>query len=187
MKKIPIICLLFISAKFLSAQQTAFLRLPTNDSTLFESTLAGSFETYFSYSPESWKSITILIDELKKDTAYDFSKLKNLETVYIVFTLDPKSTDAQKKKYIRELNETSKHLASFSKCPKLKNIVFGIGEQIFLSQKEIKERKKKQGQDDALLNSMMQNQNLENGWKKFGKNIPEILPRVKFYAFNYNW
>jgi hypothetical protein len=163
----------------LHAQQKNFLPVDKHlKAPVFPSTLAEIFE-----SPEIHSSITIFADELMNVASYDFSKLEALELVQIKFTLCPDSSDAKRKIFIDSINTCMKNLAAFKKCPKLKKMVFCIGEQVYLThaQTDVEnayEDKKRQELFDK---------NVEGAWKAFGQDVAKQLPNIKLYAFTWGW
>jgi hypothetical protein len=187
MKK-TLIFLLLIICKQYSAQQTAFLRFSLDDTTIGYTETLMSFKYYFANKPENLTSMGILIEELNAVSLYDFSKLTNLQTLTIQFAFNTEGSDSEKKKYISELNQTIKQLSAFTKCPKLKNIVFSVGNEIFLTRKKSKKIKRQlaTAQNYVLENKLI-DENLKEGWTQFGTNVQTMFPKWKIFACNVNW
>lgn len=162
----------------LHAQQKKFLSAENLLVGTFPYTLAELFE-----SPEAHTNITLYMEDLVDVGLYDFSKLTNLELLQLKFTLSPDSSDAVRKIFIDSVNTCMKNLSAFKKCPKLKKIVFCIGEQVYLThaQTDVEnayDDKKRQELFDA---------NLAGAWKAFGKDVNRLLPGVKLYAYTWGW
>lgn len=177
MRIFPALLFLFLCTN-LGAQQKGFLSAKNMQVAVFSYTLAELFE-----SPDVHTNTTLYADDLAHAGLYDFSKLENLETVQIKFTLAPDSSDAARKKFRDSINVCMKNLAAFKKCPKLKKIVFCIGEQVYLThaQTDVEnayEDKKRQELFDA---------NVKGAWDAFGKDVNKLLPGVKLYAYTWGW
>lgn len=180
MKFLPAIFLLLLVSN-LNGQQKKFLPIKNNSNLVapvFPLTLAEIFE-----SPLGVTSITIFADELKNVSLYDFSKLEDLELVQVKFTIAPDSSDAARKVFIDSINVLMKNMSAFSKCPKLKKVVFCIGEQIYLKHAQT-------DADDAYKGNVRQklfDANVANAWIAFGKDVSVQLPGVKLYGLSWGW
>jgi hypothetical protein len=121
------------------------------------------------------------IDDLEKLTEETVSATvkKESQWVHVQFSFDPASTDEQKKEYIRQLKIKLKKLELLKSICQIKIVSFDIGEQIFLTQKEVKsggENWKK-----------MAKANLDNAWKELSPVLKGMFPQAKFYADNWGW
>ncbi len=172
---------LFCCSLSINAQQKEFLPVNSNsklEAPVFSSTLAEIFEI-----PSITKSITIDVAELKNVGLYDFTQLESLELVQVKFTLAPDSSDAARKVFIDSVNVLLKSMNAFAKCPKLKKVVFCIGEQIYLKHTQTDEA-------DAYENSKRKKlfeANVKGAWNAFGNDVAKLLPGVKLYAFIWGW
>lgn len=179
MRIIPALLFLFLFTG-LQAQQKGFLDVDRYN--LRAPAFGASFAEIFE-SPESYDAITIYAEELVNANAYDFSKLKRVELIMIRFTLCPDSSDAVRKLFIDSINTCMKNIAAFRQCPKLKKIVFAIGEQVYLTHaqtdvEDAYEDKKRQELFDA---------NVSGAWEAFGKDVNALLPKVKLFAYTWGW
>jgi hypothetical protein len=170
---------LFCFSLTIHAQQGKFLEVSANNNfrvPIFPS----SFEEIFKDSAAT--SISIYAEELANAQYYDFSKLTSLELVEVRFTMRPDTTNAAKKIFIDSINSLMKNMKYFAKCPKLKNVVFCIGEQVYLTKEEC---------DNEDYNERTRrwqfDQNVKNAWAAFGKDVHVVLPGVKLYAYSWGW
>lgn len=109
------------------------------------------------------KAITLNAEELAHDSAYDFSVMESLETVVIQYTINPDSSDEMKQAFIARTNSYFSHLHVFAKCPKLKTVIFKIGEQIYLTEKE-KQKIMQEESDYEQQYEKMAKLNTEKAW-----------------------
>jgi hypothetical protein len=184
MKLIFSISLFFLSIS-LFAQQKEFLHVPQKDKSFRAPVFASSFAEIFK-QPETWKSITIFVEDLATAPAYDFSKLTNLELVQVQFSFSPDSSDAAKKKYTDKVNLLMKNMVSFAKCPKLKHVIFAIGEQIYLTKAQCEPV----GNEEKHYSKLYKRTSAANkvqAWEAFGKDVNVLLPGVKLYAYTRSW
>jgi hypothetical protein len=176
----------FLTAFFLfcfsltaNAQQDKFLKVP-KDNDFRVPFFCSSFEEIFKDSTTT--SISIYAEELANAPKFDFSKLAELELVEVKFTISPSSSNAIKKAFIDSVNLLMKNMKYFAKCPKLKNVVFCIGEQIYLTNEE------SANEDYSQRARRWQfDQNVKNAWIAFGKDVHAMLPGVKLYAYSWGW
>lgn len=131
-------------------------------------------------------AITLDAAELAQDSTYDFSKLESLETVVIQYTINPDSSDEMKQAFIARTNGYFSHLHAFAKCPKLKTVIFKIGEQIYLTEKE-KQKILQEENDYEKQYKKMAKLNTEKAWAAFGSSAQEQLPGVELYAVTWGW
>ncbi|MGL4597862.1 MAG: hypothetical protein ACRCYO_10045 [Bacteroidia bacterium] len=179
-KVIFFLCILF--SGFLQAQQQSFRPISEVDSLLYSMgsvTFAKVFE-----APADWVSITLRPEELDNLSKYDCSKLTSLQSVYIEYTCDPEWSWAKRKKFIAETKRHLKNLSLLVTCPKLACIIFHIGELIYLNPKEQKEARKLQESDQPYPAYDL---NIERAWENYGASLSKALPKVRLYAYNWNW
>jgi hypothetical protein len=179
--KTGIIFLLLLTSAKLYSQQNNFLEPPANSHYFSAPVFGQTFHEIFEY-PEC-TSATIYAEELDSVSFYDFSKLKKLELLSIRFTLSPDSSDEFRKIFRDSIQILMKNLSAFSKCPKLKRIVFSIGEQAYLTHAE---SDVPNAYDDDVRGKLFE-KNVTNAWISFGKDVHAILPRVKLYAYTWGW
>jgi hypothetical protein len=177
----------FLTAFFLffslttNAQQDNFLKIPSHGNNLNGPAFSSFLEEIFKDST-SPTAICIDVEELAKAPLYDFSKLTEVELVEIKFTLSPSSSDSTKKVFIDSINVLMKNMKYFAKCPKLKKVVFCIGEQVYLTKEESVNE-----EYDERIRKWQFEQNQKNAWLAFGKDVSVLLPGVKLYAFSWGW
>jgi|ERR1051326_2790283 hypothetical protein len=139
-------------------------------------------------TPDSCSSLTFFTSEIDSISNYDLSLLRNLEWLVVKFSFDPAAGDTTRIPFVTKTHDAIMNLAAFSKCPKLKAIVFTIGEQIYLSDAE----KKAMGLDGdkeypEKVYKKMTDKNLENAWRNFGSELHQKLPNVTLYAYDWGW
>ncbi len=153
----------WLASLFTYAQQTAFLSREKNP---IDEKLPMEF---------FW------IDDLEKLTEETVAATVKKETqwIHIQFSLDPASTDAEKKEYIKSLRTKLKKLEIIKSNCQVKVVSFDVGEQIFLTEKELKtfgDNWDKQAKA-----------NLTNAWKELSPQLVAMFPGTKFYAENWGW
>lgn len=169
----------------LPAQQKSFLDI--GHKKIVVPVFVQTFEDVFADSTHP-TSITIGAEELDKSKTdgHDFSKLDELEAVLIQFAYCPDSSDAAKKMYIGQLNGYFKNIGVFARCPKLKTIVFKVGEQIYITKAE-SERIAVTTKDYEKQWEKMASLNIEHAWTTFGTTASRALPGMKLYAVTWGW
>lgn len=100
------------------------------------------------------------------------------EYMQIDFSFDPESSDELKENYINKLMEDLKKLPGHYGTG-LKGIRFQIGEQIFLTKKEVE----KFNSDY----SKMAKANLKKAWERMSPELLKMYPNATLYADNWGW
>jgi hypothetical protein len=144
-----------------------------------------SLENVFKYYTED-TSVSIEIADLQDVECYDFSKLKNVETLNLVLPFDPYVPDSVKKKNLKMAQQLIPGLVAFSKCPALKRIIFVLMDIGFVTESDY---------PDLLLHSdfldphykHLWHMQMKIAWDSFGYTIPAMLPGVKLYAYDGDW
>ena len=176
--------LIFVPA-FLPAQQTAFKAVNEDDDMRFPF-FNSSFSEIFD-QPSAWKAITIHAEELRNAGGHDFSTLENLEDVHIQFTMDPDESDSAKTAFTDSIAAWMKNMEHFAKCPKLKRVIFQVGERIYLNKIECAFRNKKEKRKYEAYYKRTSALNLAAAWNSFGKDVHASLPGVELYAYTWGW
>lgn len=112
--------------------------------------------------------------ELKQATGFE-----NLECLNIKFNLDPESSDAEKAEFIKKIKIVLSDFEIMFKSPKLTQVVFTIGEQVFLTKEEVE----KSGGKYKKMASL----NLKNAWTSIGSDVQTVNPMLRISAENWNW
>ncbi|HEY6161805.1 MAG TPA: hypothetical protein VI112_11290 [Bacteroidia bacterium] len=175
-------CLLsFIEAH----SQSGFINITDND------TFPESFGTEMREAfrePASFKYLTVFAEYLDSAGRYDLSLLKNLEVLVVKFSFDPSSGDTARIPFVKKTHDEMMMIQAFRNCPKLRAIVFSIGEQIYLSDPEKKElglNGDKEYSESVYKKRVKEN--LQNAWKDFGDTLQQKLPGIKLYAYDWGW
>lgn len=171
----------------LQSQQSSFLKITDNDTLVFTNVYNSDLSYIFSHEPEKYVAITININDLTNASQYDFSRLKELVSVHIQFTISPDSSDESKQRYVKTINSIlNTHISSFLKCPKLDNIVFGIGEQIYLNKEQVK-MSRRETRKNELYYKRISEENLKTAWTETGILVQNKVPGIKIYAYDWGW
>jgi hypothetical protein len=156
------------------AQQNGFIDITFNDT--FPETFGNDPVQVFR-EPGKYVYLTLFSEDLDKLADYDPALLEKLQVLVIKFTLDPALGDTARVPYVKLTHDRLVKLARFRGCAQLKYVVFSIGEQVYLSDKE---KKKTSYEKRAKAN-------LANAWKDFGILLQKELPGVKLYAYDWGW
>jgi hypothetical protein len=144
-----------------------------------------SLENVFKYYAED-TSISIEIADLQDVECYDFSKLKNVETLNLVLPFDPYVPDSVKKENIKMTQLLIPGLAAFSKCPKLKRVIFILMDVGFILESDYPNLTKHNDFVSPHYKRLWRMQ-LKVAWDSFGYTVPAMLPGVKLYAVDGDW
>lgn len=117
---------------------------------------------------------------------YDFSKLLNLESVTILLATDPYAPDSEKKAYVQKVKEELGKSSCFSKCPKLKQVIFIVCNHIYLSNAQCRSRIWEMRYGKRYWKRTVHS-NLQAAWDSFGNMVQENLPGIKLYATTVDW
>lgn len=144
------------------------------------------FDTIFATRSDD-DNVGIEVEELEKVSSYDFSKLTNLETMNIYPRLSLDSSDAAKKVYTDKVRLLMENSSSFSKCPKLKRIIFVIAEQLYLPALECAPKNWWEEKRGPRLVTRLSHENQRAAWKSFGEVVQGKLPGIKLYSVTERW
>ncbi|MEM9982487.1 MAG: hypothetical protein AAF734_08325 [Bacteroidota bacterium] len=129
-----------------------------------------SFSSSFERPNEIGK-IEIDVADLAQVIDYDLAKLTALEVLEIKMTEDPEAEDNWKAAVIEEAKKNMQHLAAFKKAPKLKWVIFAVGEQLFFKANE----------------QATPGGNLQRAYSTLGKQAESLLPNVTITAYHWEW
>lgn len=189
MKTAHLFCLLIFCASFTgSNSQDKFYLLPPDgyhypewtDGSAYHSTLDDVFsdpsETYYMIGPEAFDSAV----------TYDFSKLVNVETICMPVGILSDEPDSERVAFVNKVKRSTSRLSCFSKCPKLKRIVFVIGIGTFTTEKQSEplENEEKWGTRHTQRQCALE---LQLGWEAFGRKVHQELPGIKLYGGAEYW
>lgn len=144
-----------------------------------------SLENIFKYYTED-TLLSIEITDLQDVECYDFSKLKNVETLNLVLPFDPYVPDSVKKKNIEMTQLLIPGLSAFSKCPRLKRVIFILMDISFVLESDYPDLITHSDFVDPHYKHLWRMQ-MKVAWDSFGYTVPVMLPGVKLYAFDGDW
>jgi hypothetical protein len=121
--------------------------------------------------------ITISLDDLQDAECYDFSKLKNMETLNIMVVFDPYVHDSIKEANLKTARFFIPRMSVFSKCPNLKRIVFVLMDTGFVTEKDC---------PNCKYDRCWKKQK-DITWNAFGKDVQEMLPGIPLYVWDGDW
>lgn len=167
----------------LPAQQEKFIDYIQADSSMVSEYHPQKLSEIF-VAPQTHRSIAISFKELNSASQYDFSKLANLTVARIILAFPADTTQALKDKFIAEVDSTIRKSNCFLKCPKLKGIIFEIGEDLYVPERFYKRHNSDRYSDFSKL----YDKNQECAWEAFGRDLSKVFPpSITLFVDNNRW
>ncbi|CAN5760141.1 hypothetical protein BH11BAC7_BH11BAC7_35000 [soil metagenome] len=181
-------CLIYLTSFNADRPQKKFHSITTYSKQYREWVNEDQYENELHRVFESPGQSCIRIDFATLDSTefYDFSKLENLESVTILAGMLADATDPERTVFADQVKIAMSKMSGFSKCPKLKRVIFILGNHVFLNEAAC-EAKEDEKLYDEKYDRRLGDENIEAAWKLFGESVQKKLPGIELYAVGEYW